>query len=83
MDGDDNVVAMPSQCFVDGVIDHLKHQMVQASAVRGVANVHARALAHGFKPFKDLNGAFAVAAVIDAFWHNFLYFWAGVFRGCL
>ena len=57
----DDVVAVAGQRFVDGVVDHLKHQMVQAGAVRGVANVHARALAHRFQAFQDLDRAFAIA----------------------
>ena len=51
---------MPGQRFVDGVVHHLKHQMVQTGAVRGIADVHARALAHGLQAFEDLDGAFAV-----------------------
>ena len=35
--------------------------MVQAGAVGGVADVHARALAHRFQAFEDLDAALAVA----------------------
>ena len=33
VDGHDDVVAMPSQGFVDGVVHHFEHQVVQARAV--------------------------------------------------
>ena len=60
VDGDQNVVAMAGQRLVDGVVHHLEHQVVQAGAVRRVADVHAGALAHGFQAFQDLDRAFAV-----------------------
>ena len=63
MDGDDDVIAMPGQGLVDGVVDHLEHQVVQAGAVGRVADVHAGALAHRFQTFQDLDRAFAVAGV--------------------
>ena len=46
MDSDDDVIAMPSQGFVDGVVHYLKHQMMQTRAVAGVPNVHAWAFAY-------------------------------------
>jgi hypothetical protein len=61
VDGDVDVVAVAGQRFVDGVVHHFEDQVVQAGAVRGVANVHARALAHGFQAFQDLDGGGAVA----------------------
>ena len=61
VNGDHDVVAMASQGFVDGIIDHLKHQMVKTSTVRGVANVHTWTLAHCFKPFQNLDRAFAIS----------------------
>jgi hypothetical protein len=62
VDGDDDVVAVARQRLVDRVVDHLEHQVVQAGAVAGVADVHAGALAHRLQAFEDLDGAFAVAA---------------------
>ena len=47
MDGDHDVIAMSGKRFVDGVIDHLKHQMVQARAIGRIADVHPRAFANG------------------------------------
>ena len=60
VDGDDDVVAVAGQRLVDRVVDHLEHQVVQAGAVGGVADVHARALAHRLQAFEDLDAAFAV-----------------------
>ena len=42
------------QRFVDRVVHHLEHHVVQAGAVGGVADVHAGALAHRFKAFRTL-----------------------------
>ncbi len=60
VDGDDDVVAVAGQRLVDGVVHHFEHEVVQARAVRRVADVHARALAHGLQAFQDLDRAFAV-----------------------
>ena len=60
VDGDDDVVAVAGQRLVDRVVDHLEHQVVQAGAVGGVADVHAGALAHRLQAFEDLDRAFAV-----------------------
>ncbi|MPM91407.1 hypothetical protein SDC9_138536 [bioreactor metagenome] len=60
VDGDDDVVAMPGQRFVDGVVDDFENQVVQAGTVGGVADVHAGTLAHGLQTFKDLDAGFAI-----------------------
>ena len=57
VDGDVDFGAVAGQRFVDRVVQHFEHQVMQAGAVRGVADVHARTLAHGFQPFQDLDGA--------------------------
>jgi hypothetical protein len=49
------------QGFVDGVVQHFEHQVVQAGAVGGVADVHAGTLAHRLQAFQDLDGRSAVA----------------------
>ena len=64
MDGDQNVVAVASQGFVDGVVHDFENQVVQAGAVRRITDVHAGALAHGLQAFQDLDCAFAIAACI-------------------
>ncbi len=51
---DDDVVAVAGQRLVDRVVDDLEHQVVQAGAVGGVADVHAGALAHRLQAFQDL-----------------------------
>ena len=48
MNGDHNVITMPSQRFIDTVIDDFEHHMVQATTIRGIADVHPRALADSF-----------------------------------
>ncbi len=62
VDGYDDIVAIAGQGFVDGVIDDLKHHVVQARAVGRVADVHAGALAHGLQPLEHLDRVSAVAA---------------------
>src|SRR5690606_37571427 len=44
-----DVVGVAGQGLVDRVVDHLEHHVVQAGAVMDVADVHARALAHGLQ----------------------------------
>ncbi len=53
-------VGEAGQRFVDGVVDHFVDHMVQARAVIGVADIHARALAHGVEPAQHLDGVGAV-----------------------
>jgi hypothetical protein len=60
VDRDVDLGAVAGQRFVDRVVQHLEHQVVQAGAVRRVADVHARTLAHGFQAFEDLNRRGAV-----------------------
>ncbi len=55
VDNNLDVIAMPSQRFVNGIVHHLKYHMVQAGAVRGVADVHARTFAYRLQPFKLLD----------------------------
>src|SRR5690606_18376021 len=55
VDGDADFGAVASQRFVDGVVHHLEHHVVQAGAVIGVADVHAGALAHRIKALQHLD----------------------------
>ena len=41
--------------LVDGVVDDLVDHVVQAGAVIGVADIHARPLAHGVEALQDLD----------------------------
>ena len=50
------------QRLVDGVVDHLIDHVVQARAVVGVADIHARPLAHGVQALEHLDGVGAVLA---------------------
>jgi hypothetical protein len=53
-------LAVASECFVYGVIDHFENHVVKASAVIGVTDIHAGPLADRFQPFQNLNAAFVV-----------------------
>ncbi|MDT4859281.1 hypothetical protein FQZ97_937830 [compost metagenome] len=55
VDGDGDIAAMPCQRFVNRVVDHLEHHVVQTAAIIGIADVHARSLAYGIQAFQDLN----------------------------
>lgn len=80
-----DVVAVPGQRFVDRVVEHLEHEVVQTGAVRRVADVHPGALAHRFQTFEDLDRRGAVAAVIGLrivlFTHGYLPVLRGHSRG--
>ena len=55
MDDDADVVAMTGQRFVDRVVDHLEHHVVQTAAIVGVADVHTGTLAYGIQAFQHLD----------------------------
>ena len=57
MDGDLDVVAKTRQGFVDGVVHHLEHHVMQAGAVVRVADVHAGTFADSFQPLQNLDAA--------------------------
>jgi len=61
VDGHDDVVAMAGQRFVNRVIDHFEHHMVQTGAIAGIADIHAGAFADRLQTFKLLDGVFVVA----------------------
>src|SRR6478735_8554344 len=44
------------ECLVDRVVDHLEDHVVQAGAVRRIADVHAGSLADRLEAFEDLDG---------------------------
>ena len=58
-----NLGAEARHGLVDGVVDNLPHQVVQAGRRSGT-NVHARTLAHGLKALEDLNFARIVRVVV-------------------
>ncbi len=51
---------MAGQRLVDGVVDDLVDHVVQARAVVGVADIHARPLANGIQALQNLDGIGAV-----------------------
>ena len=72
VDGDYDIVAMTGQGLVDRVVDHFEHHVMKPGAVRGVADVHPRTLAHRFKAFKLLDARFIVSGRGVAFSHGVL-----------
>nr|GEW26933.1 hypothetical protein [Tanacetum cinerariifolium] len=68
VDGDVDLGAVAGQRFVDRVVQHFEDQVVQAGAVRGVADVHAGTFAHRFQTFEDLDGGGAVFFGFDRYW---------------
>ena len=49
-----DLVAIAGQMFVNGVVQHLEHAVVQAALVR-VADIHARPLAHRLQTLQFVN----------------------------
>jgi len=55
IEGDDHFLGEARKRFVDGVVDHLVDHVVEAGAVVGVADIHARPLAHRVEALEDLD----------------------------
>ena len=55
MNDDLDVVAMTGQRFVDGVVHHLEHHMVQTGSIGRVADVHTGTLTYCLQPFELLD----------------------------
>jgi len=53
------------QSLVDRVVDHLIDHVVQAGTVIGVADIHARPLAHGIEAFQNPD---RFRAILDGDW---------------
>ena len=60
VDDDVDAIAEAGERLVDGVVDDLVDHVVQARAVIGVADVHARPLAHRLQALQDLDALFVV-----------------------
>jgi hypothetical protein len=58
--GDADFGRVAGQRLVDAVVDDLVDHVVQARAVIGVADIHARALADSLQPLENLDGICAV-----------------------
>src|SRR5215212_10015177 len=54
MYGNENILAMTGEGLVDGIVHHLIYEVMQ-SLHTNIANIHGRALTHGFKSFQNLN----------------------------
>ena len=52
---DDDLLGVAGQRLVDGVVDDLIDHVMQAGAVVGVADIHARPLAHGIEALEHLD----------------------------
>jgi hypothetical protein len=65
MDYDLDVVAVAGKRFIDRIVEHLEHHVMQPGAVGRVADVHPGTLPHRVEAFEDLNaGRIVVAAVV-------------------
>ena len=52
---DGDMIGMTGQGFVDAVVDHLIDHMMQARAVIGVADIHARPFPDRFQAFENFD----------------------------
>ena len=57
-------VGVAGERLVDGVVDDLVDHVVQAGAVIGVADIHARPLAHGIEALQDLDRIRAIGRLL-------------------
>ena len=55
MDGHHDIFTVTGQCFVDRVINHFEHHVVQTGAVIGVTDIHAGTLTDCVQPFQNLD----------------------------
>ena len=71
-----DLVGVAGKRLVDGVVDDLVDHVMEARAVVGVADIHARALAHGVEALEDLDRFGAIVAAFGDgldFVHVFLF----------
>lgn len=59
----DNMISVAGKNFIDGIVDDLIYQMVQAACVRRT-DVHSRSFSDGFQAFKHLYGIFVVIKLL-------------------
>ena len=65
MQGYGDKIGVSGQGFIDRIVHDFIDHMVQTGPVIGVANIHSRPLAHGFKPFQNLDGIGVVSGVLS------------------
>ncbi len=82
MDGDVDLVGVPGERFVHGVVHHFVHQVMQAE-LTGRADIHGRAFAHRLHAAEHLNRVSVVITVGGFTVHFFGVFNFGLqfFRG--
>ena len=68
IEGDEDFLGKAGERFVDGVVDDLVDHVVQARAVIGVADIHARPLAHGIEALEHLDRFRVVIGGCDRVW---------------
>ena len=61
---DQRAVTMPGEGLVDGIVDDFVDHVVQARAIIGIADVHARPLAYSVQPAKDFDAVRAVFVLL-------------------
>ncbi|MPL85446.1 hypothetical protein SDC9_31414 [bioreactor metagenome] len=66
MDLHRDVIGIARKCLVDAVVDDLIDHVMQARAVVGVADIHARPFAHGLQALENLDGLRAVVGLLRA-----------------
>jgi len=76
MDCENDIVTVTRKRFVNRIVDHFKHHVMQARAIRCITDVHTRTLSHRLQTFQLLNTGFVIRLQLVAFDHRF-------FRACL
>ena len=64
MDNDIDPGAVASQSLVNGVVNKFEHHVVQACAVIGVTDIHARSLANRIQALEDLDAGGIITVLI-------------------
>ena len=67
VEDDVDLAGMAGQRLVDGVVHHLVDHVMQAGAVIGVADIHARTLAHGVESLEHLDRFGAIGVVFGGY----------------
>ena len=73
MDRDLDVIAMPGEMFVHGIVQHLAHAMMQRALVRA-ADIHAGFFADGLKSLELRQLVRVVIAIGNFVWRNNFFF---------
>ena len=64
MDDDADCATKAAQCFIDRVVDQLLHHVVEARAVIGISNVHARPFTDCVESFEYFDACGVVTALV-------------------